>query len=110
VPAGVDERRFAVFNVAEHRKQDPAWFAPLYAEMKTGGREAMLSDLLDLDLDGWHPRELIPSDALREQQLRSLSPEEEWWLELLETGMLPGADAKDLSCRSDGLYEHPECS
>ena len=34
VPAGPDERRFFVLDVASERKQDPAYFDPLYAEMK----------------------------------------------------------------------------
>src|SRR3954452_20346991 len=106
IPAGLDERRFVVFDVAEHRKQDKSWFDPLYAEMDTGGLEAMLYDLLTCELDGWHPRQIIRTEALRQQQLRSLSPEEEWWLELLETGTLQGAESSDPSCaRSDQLYD-----
>src|SRR5215204_1111936 len=67
----------------------------------------MLHDLLELDLDGWHPRNIIRTEALREQQLRSLSGENHWWLELLETGTLQGADLKDPSCaRSEGLFKH----
>jgi len=75
-------------------------------ELENGGLEAMLHDLLELDLDGWHPRNIIRTEALREQQLRSLSAETKWWLELLETGTLQGADAKDPSCaRSDSLFK-----
>src|SRR3954468_24571717 len=99
-------RRFVVFDVAEHRKQDPAWFDPLYAELENGGLEAMFHDLLELDLDGWHPRTIVRTEALRQQQLRSLPPEDEWWVELLETGMLQGAESSDPSCaRSDQLYD-----
>ncbi len=66
----------------------------------------MLHDLLELDPDGWHPRNIIRTEALREQQQRSLSPENEWVLELLETGILEGADSKDPSCaRSDSLFK-----
>src|SRR3954447_11675102 len=66
----------------------------------------MLHDLLELDLDGWHPRNIIRTEALREQQLRSLSPENEWWLELLETGTLEGADSKDpRRARSEVLFK-----
>src|SRR3954471_15959892 len=66
----------------------------------------MFHDLLELDLDGWHLRHIIRTEALRQQQLRSLSPEDEWWVELLETGTLQGAESKDPSCaRSDQLYD-----
>jgi hypothetical protein len=72
VPAGPDARRFAVFEVSSERKQDTAYFQALDEERKNGGLEAMLYDLLNLDLKGWHPRKLVKTDALRDQQLSSL--------------------------------------
>jgi hypothetical protein len=57
-----------------------------------GGLGAMLHDLLTLDLGGRHPRNDIPqTDALDQQKLLSLSPADQWWLELLKDGCLPGA-------------------
>src|SRR5262249_14908050 len=95
VPAGVDERRLAVFNVSEKYKQKTEYFVPLYAEMESGGIAAMMHDLLAMDLRGWHPRKDVPkTEALREQQERSLSPEEHWWLSLLHNGELPGPEHK----------------
>ncbi len=95
VPAGVDERRFMVVRVSEHRKQNVSYFRKLHAEMyEAGGLGAMLHDLLTLDLGGWHPREDIPrTDALDQQKLLSLSPADQWWLEMLRDGCLPGAEA-----------------
>ncbi len=52
----------------------------------------MLYDLLNLDLKGWHPRKLVKTDALRDQQLSSLDYPNAWWLSILEEGALPGAD------------------
>jgi Family of unknown function (DUF5906)/Bifunctional DNA primase/polymerase, N-terminal len=72
IPASIDARRFAMFEVAEHHMQDAAWFKPLYAQMEEGGYAAMLHDLLQLDLGDWHPREIIRTDALYEQQMLSL--------------------------------------
>jgi hypothetical protein len=108
VPAGADERRFAVFRVSDHKKQDLSYFNPLYAEIENGGLSAMLFDLLNVDLKGWHPRNVVASEALREQQARSLSAEDEWWVELLETGTLQGADPKDPSCAVSGTYTRKE--
>ncbi|WFT83728.1 DUF5906 domain-containing protein [Methylobacterium sp. CB376] len=95
VPAGADERRFAVFAVSDVHKQDPEWFGPLYDEMEAGGLAAMLHDLLAFDLKGWHPRQVVRTAALVEQQERSLRPLDEWWVELLETGILEGADPRE---------------
>jgi hypothetical protein len=44
VPAGIDERRFVVNNVAEIYKQKETWFKPLYKEIEEGGAAAMLYD------------------------------------------------------------------
>ena len=50
----------------------------------------MMHDLLSFDLKGWHPRQDVPKNAsLREQQLRSLPAEDQWWLALLDQGILP---------------------
>jgi len=89
-PVGPDERRFAAFNVSPDRVKDEAYFGALYAQLENGGYEAMLYDLLKMDLEDWHPRQNIPdTEALREQALRSLSPELKWLLTLLEEGKLP---------------------
>jgi len=49
----------------------------------------MLQDLLMKDLGSWHPRQIVKTASLREQQQQSLSGEDEWWLELLQEGVLP---------------------
>jgi hypothetical protein len=92
VPATLDERRFACFNLDDKVQQSNAYFTPLYAEIKEGGTAAMLYDLLTMDLEEWHPRNNVPKTAaLREQQEQSLSYLDQWWLNLLETGALPSA-------------------
>jgi hypothetical protein len=91
IPAGIDERRFAMFNVAETYKQNKGYFTALYAEIDEGGIAAMMYDLLNMDLKEWHPRDDVPKTAaLHEQQLHSLPPLDAWWLGLLESGELPG--------------------
>jgi hypothetical protein len=91
VPAGKDARRWAIFDVSEAKKKDHAYFEALAKERDNGGAEAMLHDLLALDLEGWHPRKDVPqTDALMQQKLNSLSPTDSWILHLLQTGELPG--------------------
>lgn len=89
VPAGMDERRFAVFDVADHWKEDHQRFADLYAELANGGREALLADLLSVALDAPEAPNLrvIPkTKALLEQKVRSLDPIAAWWLGRLIDG------------------------
>jgi hypothetical protein len=105
VPAGAHERRFMVQKVSEAHRQDPAWFGPLYKQMREGGYEAMLFDLLARKLGDWHPRDIVHTEALTGQQEESLSPLDEWWLELLQTGVLAGADENDPSRAASNKYE-----
>lgn len=94
VPAGVGARRFVVCDVSDARKGDFAYFAALGRELENGGLAAMLHALLEVDLRGWHPRQIVETEALRDQKERSLTPEDEWLLGLLEDGVLPGRAAK----------------
>ena len=105
VPAGAHERRFMVQKVNEAHRQDPSWFGPLYKQMREGGYEAMLFDLLARDLGNWHPRDIVHTEALTGQQEESLSALDEWWLELLQTGVLVGADEDDPSRAISNKYE-----
>jgi hypothetical protein len=90
VPAGLDERRFAVFVVSEEHKQEKDYFIQLYAELNNGGKAAMLYDLLHMDIGDWHPRYDVPQTAaLQDQKRLSLNPYDQWWLGLLIEGMLP---------------------
>jgi hypothetical protein len=91
VPAGAFERRYMVQRVADTHRQDRNWFGPIYKELRSGGYEAMLFDLLDYDLGDWHPRDIVNTEALATQQEQSLSPFDAWWLELLQTAVLTGA-------------------
>jgi len=96
IPAGMFERRYAAFEVGTKRRGDRAYFKALHQQMfDEGGAEAMMWDLKEMDLDGWHPREmsdrLLESSALRKQQTKTLPPLEQWYLTLLHEGRIPGA-------------------
>src|SRR6516162_4562715 len=93
VPAGAFERRYVVQQVANTYRQDRNWFGPLYDQLKNGGYEAMLFDLLERDLGDRHPRDIVRTAALAEQQEQSLSAFDAWWLELLQTAVLTGNDS-----------------
>jgi hypothetical protein len=88
VPAGQDERRYAVYEVSE-KVRDEAYFKALYREIEGGGPAAMLYDLQQMDLGDWHPRQVYKTPAFRRQQEMSLDHLDEWLLTLLEEGRLP---------------------
>jgi hypothetical protein len=58
VPAGEDERRYPIFEVSEARIGDGEYFGELYAEINGSGPAALLEELLDMDLDNFHPRQI----------------------------------------------------
>ena len=72
VPAGKDERRFAIFDVAPHCAQRHEYFAEMLREMETGGRERLLYELLAFDLTTVNLRTIPKTAALLEQKIHSL--------------------------------------
>jgi len=90
VPAGLEERRFAVLDIGEDHMQDTEYFAAIDAEMKAGGYEALLHYLLHFDLSLVDLRKIPRTTALMEQAIASMTPEQSWWLDTLRRGTLPG--------------------
>jgi Family of unknown function (DUF5906) len=76
VPAGFDERRFAVLDVGDAHMEDYPYFAAIDTEMDNGGREALLDLLPDIDLSSINLRKIPKTAALLEQKLASLSAEQ----------------------------------
>lgn len=105
VPASDDERRWVLNEVSKIHMKDAAWLDAIYAEMEQGGIAAMLHALLTVDLDDWHPRMIPDNCGLIDQQTRSLSPLDTWWLELLEVGQLTGCDPNEPSHVRSGEYD-----
>jgi hypothetical protein len=96
VPASHDERRYAVNKINEKWKQNKAYFGPLFEEINNGGAGAMLHDLLQMDLDGWHPRDNVPqTKALLDQKMLGLTGLQQWYVHLLNVGELPDPDKKN---------------
>ena len=97
VPAGSDERRFAVFQVSSrYQQQHEAYFKPLAEQTANGGLAAMLYDMLEMDLGDWHPRKDIPqTQALMEQKIAGLSAIAAVFLDSLRTGIVMGESLED---------------
>lgn len=92
VPAGMQERRFAVYDVSDARQQDLTYFKALIDQMNDGGYEALLHYLLNFDLSTVNLRQPPKTDALLDQVLASLPPEQSWWLEVLQRGWISRGD------------------
>lgn len=92
VPATVDERRFAVFNVGGGRKQDRKFFEDMRVGMERGGYACLLRFLLDYDLTGIDVNAAPNTQGLIDQKHASLQPEQEWWLDCLSSNSLVGSD------------------
>ncbi len=102
VPASHDERRYAVNKISERWKKNKTYFGPLFEEVNNGGAGAMLHDLLELDLEGWHPRDNVPqTKALLDQKLLGLEGLEQWYVHLLNVGELPNGVAAVVLNKSD---------
>lgn len=92
VPASSDERRFAVFDVGDGKKQDRAFFQAMREGMESGGYRLLLRYLLDFDLTGFTPNEAPATQGLLEQKHASLEPLAQWWLDCLTDGYVVGSD------------------
>lgn len=93
VPAGTDERRFAVLRLGDRAQQDRAYFRALVEELCDGGDAALLAYLLAYDLEGPDapdPSQVPTTAALFQQQVAGLPPDAAWWLDVLNRGSLPG--------------------
>lgn len=107
IPAAFEERRFAVLDMSDDRRQDHDYFAAIDREMAGGGREALLHYLLNFDLSQVDLRRIPITEALNEQKLRSMRPEEKWWHGRLQAGcLLPEHDGEwSTEVSADRLFE-----
>jgi hypothetical protein len=88
IPATHDERRYLVLDVADAHRNDKAYFDKLDKQMENSGLEAMLHDLLGVDLTDWHPRMVPDTPEMAEQKLHSLDTLHRWWLDVLARGFI----------------------
>lgn len=92
VPADVDDRRFAVFDVADERRNDRTYFAAIQGQLEAGGYAAMLHDLLAMDVGGFDITDIPDTKARADQKLSSLKGPLAWLLDVLQCGEVRTAD------------------
>ena len=86
VPASLDERRFAIFDVADERQQDAEYFGGLRRWYDRGGAEALLFYLKRFDLRQVDVRKAPQTAALDEQRLHSLDSVDQWLMDCINSG------------------------
>ncbi|MGD1886608.1 MAG: DUF5906 domain-containing protein [Cohaesibacteraceae bacterium] len=94
VPADLGDRRWQILEVGERNREDKAYFSALVNQRDSGGREAMLYDLLNRDITiGPDPRRTIKTDALFGQILRAQGAEFRYIYQILDEGSWLQPDA-----------------
>lgn len=103
IPASEDERRFFINEVSVKYSKNKVpdrvrniYFSRIHEELNNGGREAMLYDLLHMNIRFWHPRDEIPrTDELRKQIDYSMTREQRFMRQFLSDGVFPGELKKE---------------
>lgn len=91
-PASEDERRFAVFNVGDARRQDRAFFKEMREGMEAGGYRLLLRFLRQYDISDLDLNEAPNTQGLVDQKIASLNIQAQWWFDCLSEGQLVGGD------------------
>jgi hypothetical protein len=105
VPAGFDERRFAMLDIGDTHAQDHGYFAAIIEQMNKGGREALLHHLLHVDLSAVDLRTIPKTTALVEQIIEAMTTEQAWWFDTLKSGLLPWGTNKGNTCSVRKLFD-----
>ena len=91
IAASQSARRFTVCEVSEVKTGDAGYFNALADHMmEDGGDEAMLYDMLRMDLSNFNPSAIVKTKALEAQKIASLSPVEDWLYQAAVDGEFQG--------------------
>lgn len=111
-----DDRRYFVLDALGTHANDHAYFATIARQMERGGYEAMLHELLTMDLSGFNVRAKPDTLGLQRQKQFSMDAESRWILQLLRDGLPESAQhngCPDVAYPGDrddgkraGLYAH----
>ena len=87
VPATQDERRFAVFNIGNKRKNDRPYFRKMRKLIDDkGGNQLLLKYFMDFDLSQVDVDCAPATQGLLDQKIETLNPVHSWWYSSLKEG------------------------
>lgn len=92
VPASVDERRFAVFQMGEGKMQNRKYFEELRVGLDGGGNSHLLRYLLNFDLSTVDVNCAPQTQALLDQKIATMEPMPNWWHDCLSEGSVASGD------------------
>lgn len=100
-----DDRRDFTLRVSESHKGDHTFWNDLNHKIDNGGVEAMVQDLLEMDLSQFNVREKPNTKEFLQQKLHSLGPIGQWWHDCLLRGTIKEYDENwhDFVSTSDAL-------
>ena len=90
IKAEADDRRFFVLRMNEKYKGNHGYFNAIRWQMDHGGREAMLHDLMNMDLTDYNPRQVPITEELMEQKAYALDSFAKILDDILSEGEMPG--------------------
>jgi Family of unknown function (DUF5906) len=80
------ERRYLILDVGRDHQKDKTYFAAIDEQMKNGGAEAMLYDLLNFDYSWCDFQNPPETEALKDIIRRSMGYDEKWLCDVLSEG------------------------
>ena len=87
VPSELHDRRFVILDVNPQRKRDTEYFGKMIKQMESGGYEALLWFLLNLEIKV-DLRNCMPNtSAMTDSKVQSMFPVQSFWYECLVEGM-----------------------
>ncbi len=91
-PVSARDRRYAIYDVGADHKEDKPYFIAIDEQMENGGAEAMLHDLLAMNVKMRDMPKPPMTEAKHEQIVLGMKPDVEWLYEVLNTGEFPLLD------------------
>lgn len=95
VSASEDERRYAIFNVGESKKQDTAFFGRMKKLMVGDGPRLLIRYFQEFDISGLNFRQPPNTEGLSDQKDQSLNPVHQWWKDCLNEGRIIGISGSE---------------
>jgi hypothetical protein len=86
IPAELNDRRFFVLACGDEHRGDRAYWDALYNELENGGYDAMLYELLNMDISNFDVRSVPQTKGLQEQKQQTLELDYRWWQDILYRG------------------------